>query len=105
MHKELRGQLRYELRVPVEIEWESNAGKQKVVGFTKDISSNGVFVFCNPDIPLGTFLHLTILLRTDGLGPKITLDVTAKVCRVVKSIADGELSGFAVQNYRYRMNS
>jgi hypothetical protein len=105
MHKELREQLRYELRVPVEIEWESNTGKQKAMGFTKDISSNGVFVFCKPDIPLGTDLHLAILLRTDGVGPKITLDVTAKVCRVVKPIAKDELSGFAVQNYRFKMTS
>jgi hypothetical protein len=96
--------LRYELQVPVEIEWQSNTGKRKALGFTKDISSKGAFLFCEPEIPLGSYIHLTILLRTDGLGPRIILDVVAKVCRVVKPLDKGGLSGLAVQNYRFKMN-
>jgi hypothetical protein len=103
MRKELRKQSRYELQVPVEIEWQSNTGKQKSRGFTKDISSRGVFLFCDSEIPLDEYIHLTILLRTDGLGPMVTLDVVAKVCRVVKAVTEGELSGLAVQNYRYKI--
>jgi hypothetical protein len=104
MGKELRNQLRYELQVPVEIEWQSNTGKQKARGFTRDISSKGVFLICEPKIPLGSYIHLTIFLRTDGLGPKVTLDVVAKVCRVVKPVAEGEISGLAVQSYRIKLN-
>ena len=104
MPKELRNQLRYELQVPVEIEWQSNTGKQKARGFTRDISSKGVFLFCEPEIPLGSYIHLTIFLRPDGLGPKVTLDVVAKVCRVVKPVAEGEISGLAVQSYRFNLN-
>jgi len=103
MRKELRQKLRYELQVPVEIEWQSNAGKQKARGFTKDISSKGVFLFCESEIPLNAYIHLTIFLRTDGLGPMVTLDVVAKVCRVVKALAQGDVSGLAVQNYRYKI--
>jgi hypothetical protein len=104
MGKELRNQLRYELQVPVEIEWQSNTGKQKARGFTRDISSKGVFLICEPKIPLGSYIHLTIFLRTDGLGPKVTLDVVAKVCRVVKPVAEGEIPGLAVQNYRFKLS-
>src|SRR5580700_2623507 len=104
MGKELRNQLRFELQVPVEIEWQSNTGKQKARGFTRDISSKGVFLICEPEIPLGSYIHLTIFLRTDGLGPKVTLDVVAKGCRVVKTVAKGETSGLAVQNYRFKLN-
>jgi PilZ domain len=105
MRKELRQRLRYELQVPVEIEWQSNTGKQKARGFTKDISSKGIFIFCESEIPLDAHLHLLIFLRTDGLGPMVTVDVVAKVCRVVKPIAEGDLPGLAVHNYRYRINS
>ena len=104
MRKELRKQSRYGLQAPVEIEWHSNTGKQKARGFTRDISSKGAFLFCKPEIPLGSHIHLTILLRTDGLGPMITLDVVAKVCRVVKPLVEGEMSGLAVQNYRFKMS-
>jgi hypothetical protein len=96
--------LRYELQVPVEIEWQSITGKQKALGFTKDISSKGAFLFCKPEIPVGSYIHLTILLRTDGLGPRITLNVVAKVCRVVKPLDEDGIPGLAVQNYRFKMN-
>jgi hypothetical protein len=104
MRNELRQQVRYELRVPVEIEWQSKIGKQKARGFTRDISSEGAFLFCEPQIPLGSYIRLTIFLRTDGLVPTVTLEVVAKVCRVVKQIAEGETSGFAVQHYRFKLN-
>lgn len=103
MNVELRQRLRYQLQVPVEIEWHSDRGRQKARGFTKDISSKGVFLFCESEIPLDTRLHLVIFLRTDGLGPMVTIDIVAKVCRVVKRLAEGELPGFAVHNYRYKI--
>ena len=101
---ELRKQTRFELQVPVEIEWQSKSGKQKARGFTRDISSKGAFLFCEPEVSLGSHIHLTIFLRSDGLGPQITLDIVGKVCRVVKAVNDGEMSGLAVENYRLRMN-
>ena len=104
MRKELRRRLRYQLHFPVEIEWQSDRGKQKAKGFTKDISSKGVFIFCESEIPLDAHLHLLIFLRTEGLGPKVTLEVVAKVCRAVKPLAKGDLSGVAVQNYRCKIN-
>lgn len=104
MRKESRSQSRYEIQVPVEIEWQSNSGKQKARGITRNISSKGAFLFCEPEIPLGSYIHLTIFLRNDGLGPTVMLDVVAKVCRIVRPDGKGELSGLAVQNYRFKMN-
>jgi len=104
MRKESRKRLRYQLHFPVEIEWQSDTGKQKARGFTKDISSKGVFIFSESEIPLDAHLHLLIFLRTEGLGPMVTLDVVAKVCRAVKPLAKGELSGVAVQNYRCKIS-
>jgi PilZ domain len=101
---ELRKQARYDLQVPVEIEWQSNAGKQKARGLTRDISSKGAFLFCEPEIPLGSYIHLTIMLRSDGIGPQITLDIVGKVCRVVKPADVGQISGLAIENYRLKMN-
>jgi hypothetical protein len=83
---------------------QSKTGRQKAHGFTRDISSKGVFLLCKPEIPLGSYVHLTIFLRTDGLGPKVTLDVVAKVCRVVKQVAEGEIAGLAAQSYRFKLN-
>jgi hypothetical protein len=103
MRKELRERLRYQLQFPVEIEWQSDTGKQKARGFTKDISSKGVFIFSESEIPLDAHLHLMISLRTDGLGPMVTVDVVAKVCRVENPPAKGGLPGVAVQNYRYKI--
>lgn len=104
MRKELRQKARYGLQFPAEIEWQSKGGRRKIRGFTKDISSKGMFLLCESEVPIDAQLHLTILLRTDGLGPMVTLDVVAKVCRVVKPLAQGELSGVAVQNYRFKLN-
>jgi PilZ domain len=105
MRKELRKQSRYQLQLPVEIEWQSNTGNQKDRGFTRDVSSKGVFLFCESEIPLDAHLHLVIFLRTDELGPMVTLDVFAKVCRVVKPLAEDDLSGLAVQNSRCNIKS
>ena len=80
-------------------------GKQRALGFTRDISSKGAFILCEPEIPLGSYIHLTILLRANGPGPRITLDVIAKVCRVVRPLTEGETSGLAVQNYRFKLKS
>ena len=101
---EFRQHTRYEIQVPVEIEWQSEAGKQKARGFTRNISSKGAFLLCEPEIPLGSYIHLTILLRTEGVGPQVTIDVIGKVCRVVKPMAESEISGLAVQNFRLQMN-
>jgi hypothetical protein len=103
MRKELRNQLRYELQVPVEIEWQSNTGKQKNRGFTKDISSKGVFLFCKSEIPVGSYVRLNIFLRYEGLGPRVTIDCTARVCRVVHALAEGDLAGIAVVNRHYKV--
>jgi hypothetical protein len=104
MQMEFRHHTRYEIQVPVEIEWQSETGKQKARGFTRNISSKGAFLFCEPEIPMGSYVHLTILLRTDGVGPQVAIDVVGKVCRVVKPIGEGEISGLAVENFRIQMN-
>ena len=103
MYKELRQEVRYDLQVPAEIEWQSNTGKQKTRGFTRDISSKGVFLLSKSEIPVGSYVRINIFLHDEGLGPRVTIDCTARVCRVVQALEEGDLAGIAVVNRNYKI--
>jgi PilZ domain len=81
---ERRNASRYAVRAPVRFDWE-NMGRRQAAGFTRDLSSTGVFVLCSrEDCPaFGTSVAMQIMLppiHAEAHG--ITLRCDGRVVRV-----------------------
>jgi hypothetical protein len=64
------------------------------VGFTQDLSSRGVFFFC--DIPLieGAVIELTLRMPSEiTLGESMPVRCTGRVLRVIRPLVESSLAG------------
>lgn len=89
-----RRALRFQMRVPVIFCWSDEQGQAKQGGgFTRDISTAGVFVYSAAPPPVGTSVEIDVLLpiRAGG-GPGARLHSPGRVVRVESR---GEHGGFA----------
>ncbi len=85
---------RYQLRVPAVIQWGWQPGiRQQVEGFTRDISTRGVFVCCPVSPPAGAAVELEIRLPPLAAAAQgLRLQAEGQVVRVDGA---GTESGFA----------
>jgi hypothetical protein len=95
---ELRGKLRYRIRVPAVFSWEGVGGDRfQGEGLTRDISLLGAFLFsptCPPvDEPIQLDIFLSLL---DGRVSRVQIRAQARVVRVDHCLAESKQSGFAV---------
>jgi hypothetical protein len=90
-----RTSVRYRLRVPVICNWTGPGGRLRCDGFTRDISTQGVFVLCSTPPALGTAVVIELVFppleATSGVGPR--LKAVGRVVRVEGS--NGTVTGFA----------
>jgi len=90
-----RACVRYRLRVPVICNWTGPEGRLRCDGFTRDISTQGVFVLCDVPPVIGTAVVVELVFppleATSGIGPR--LKAVGRVVRVEGS--NGVVTGFA----------
>src|SRR5947207_2062138 len=91
--REKRAVPRYRLSLPVLLRWH-NGEAHTCGGFTRDVSTKGVFVLCREKLPLNTTIQIEILLPTSGQLPGTALKTTA---HVVRTYDENEGVGFAVE--------
>ena len=92
--KQARAAVRFQMRVPVIFRWSNaEACVQQGAGFTRDISTAGVFVYSATPPPPGAALELeVVLLLSEAIGQGMRLRGTGKVLRLE---GKGERAGFA----------
>jgi hypothetical protein len=75
------------------VRWHQG-GTRTCGGFTRDVSTNGAFVLCSEELPVGETVQIEILLPTSGQVPGTALKSTG---RVVRRYGESEAAGFAIQ--------
>jgi hypothetical protein len=90
--KDRRGHQRKPLQLPVTV--RNDQGESQ--GVSRDLSSSGIFLYCDSKLELGSKLELVIMLPADfGVGPGGWSLCEASVVRVEKS--EGKGVGFAAK--------
>jgi len=92
MNKPRTGQ-RFLLKLPVEIQWKSPAGRlRKATGKIRDISSSGIFIDIPVRVPPATSISIKMVLPVKVAGVPLKL-----LCkgRVVRRNQDGQAQGVA----------
>ena len=84
---------RYRVSLPVLVSWGD--GKTHTCGgFTRDVSTTGVFVLCREKLPLNTTVEIEILLPTSGKLPGTAVKTTGWV---VRTYGENEGAGLAIE--------
>jgi hypothetical protein len=92
---ERRRTVRYNLCLPLVFEWTDAGGILiQEPGFTRDISTGGLYVTCAKSPPINSTVSLRIALPANKeiLPSSLRLEATAKVIRLASA---GEAGGFA----------
>lgn len=93
---ERRKQIRFALRAPVHFRWKDKDGiAHKGQGFTRDISSQGVFIYAELQPPPDAKIHIDILFSSllEAHSP-VQMSASAKVVRVEPISIDERTGGF-----------
>ena len=90
-----RTAIRYRMRVPVLFNWDDEEGtRRQNAGFTRDICTHGLFVYCSECPPIGIVLNLSVVLPPFGESDcEVHLNAEGTVIRTERK---GDSSGFAV---------
>ena len=92
---ERRRTVRYNLCLPLVFEWTDESGAViQQPGFTRDISTGGLYVSCATSPPMNSTIRLQMVLPSNKevFPENLTLAATA---RVVRFASQGEAAGFA----------
>jgi hypothetical protein len=100
---ERREQIRFGVRALVKFEWIDGQGtRHQEQGFTRDISSRGMFIFSDSLPPTKADLQAEVFFGgIAGAGANLELRVNALVLRVESVLESGSYNGFAVLNRSY----
>jgi hypothetical protein len=93
---ERRKQIRFALRAPVHFRWKDRDGiVHKGKGFTRDISSQSVYIYAESQPPADANIHIDILFSSllEAHSP-VQMSAGAKVIRVEPISIDERLGGF-----------
>jgi hypothetical protein len=96
---ERRGAQRFEVHQPVAIRWEDRT----FTGFTQDLSSRGVFFYCEAQLPDGAAVELTFTMPSEiTLGESMPVRCQGHVLRAAAA-QNGTRNGIAVylKSYEY----
>jgi hypothetical protein len=96
---ERRDHIRYGVRVLVDFEWIDKGVPQRGRGFTRDISSKGMFICSDSEPPLKTHLQVDVFFRTvtEALT-NLQLRAESLVVRVEPAASPDTLHGFGILN-------
>lgn len=97
---ERREQIRLGVRALVKFEWFDGQGApHREQGFTRDISSKGMFIFSDSLPPAKVDLQVDVFFGSiSGAEPDLELSAKALVIRLEPAPSPGASSGFAVLN-------
>ena len=100
---ERREQIRFGVRALVKFEWFDEKGnRHREQGFTRDISSKGMFIFSDSPPPAKVDIQAEILFYCiAGADVNLDLRVNALVLRLESVSKSGAPDGFAVLNRSY----
>lgn len=104
---ERREQIRFSLRALVKFEWFDGGGTRHLKqGFTRDISSKGMFIFSDSLPPTKVDLQIEVFFGgIAGAGANLELRVRALVLRAESTMESGSRNGFAVLNRSYSLTN
>ena len=102
---ERREQIRFGLRALVKFVWVDGEGtRHQEQGFTRDISSRGMFIFSDSLPPTKVDLQAEVFFGcVAGADANLELRVKALVLRVESALTSGSYNGFAVLNRSYNI--
>jgi len=102
---ERREHTRYAVRALVDFEWMAEGVLRQGRGFTKDISSKGMFVYSDSEPPSIADLQVEVYFRSAAEGiTTLQLRATALVIRVELATSPGAYHGFAILNKSYKLH-
>lgn len=84
---------RFGVHVPVMFDWVDESGtRQRGGGFTRDISENGVFAWCEWDCPsCHTHIRITLLLPgIERTSKAWRIESSGYVVRLVDNVSEGK---------------
>ncbi len=88
-----REHLRFRLRVPVTYSWRLDGAEVYGTGFSRDISTHGIFIVCDDLPPEKSTVQLEVSLPSENVqGSRICLRAAGQVVRTVDV---GSTVGFA----------
>lgn len=102
---EQREKIRFGVRALAKFEWFDGQGvRHQEQGFTRDISSKGLFIFSNSLPPAKVDLQIDVFLGgMPGAEPNLELSAKALVIRLEPATNPGTYGGFAVLNRSYSL--
>ena len=102
--RELRAVERFTVNLPVHLSWRA-AGlpDRQVRGFTKDISTRGMFVLSRTGPRQGELLDFAIEMALDEFSPLMLVEGEGRVVRVERPAPASRLAGFAVHNLWFKL--
>jgi hypothetical protein len=100
---ERREQIRFCIRALVKFEWIDGDGTpRREQGFTRDISSKGLFIVSDSQPPAKADLHVDVFFgKSSGGEPNLELSAKTLVIRSEPAANAGIFGGFAVLNRSY----
>ena len=101
--RELRAVQRFTVSLPVIINWRS--GGRPVRGFTRDISTRGMFVLADVGPGQGELVEFEIDLAMDELTPLVLVEGQGRVVRVESPAPEGQPLGLAVHNVWFKLRA
>jgi hypothetical protein len=100
--RELRAVQRYSVSLPVCVTWRAPEGADRPLnGFTRDISTRGMFVFADAEPAEGDLLEFEIDLALDEVTPLVVVRGEGRVVRAERP--SEQPAGFAVHNVWFRL--
>ena len=102
---ERREQIRLGVRALVKFEWFDGQGAlHREQGFTRDISSKGLFIFSDSLPPAKIDLQVEVFFgNISGAEPNLELSAKTLVIRLEPATSSGASGGFAVLNRSYTL--
>jgi hypothetical protein len=104
--RELRAVQRYSINLPVCVTWHSaGVPPSSLNGFTRDISTRGMFVLADAEPAAGALLEFEIDLALDEVTPLVVVQGKGRVVRTQRASGSGpeQRAGFAVHNVWFRL--
>lgn len=99
--RELRAVERFTISLPVLLSWR--AAGRSVRGFTRDISTRGMFVEADTEPSQGELLEFEIDLAFDEFTPLMLVEGEGRVVRVERPFLSAQPSGFAMRNVWFKL--
>ena len=86
--RERRSGQRLVTRLPVEV--RNRSGSTEVTAYTRDVSTSGVFLYCESKMPVGSEIELVLILPPELVsGEKCWVCCHARVLRVEEGLKEG----------------